>query len=809
VDGWATARALLHWRDHLVAAGWTPEHAWSGRRLADIAAAERAAEGVPDGIADRLVRVTSELDDRVSRFIRRVRLIDRRAVHPVGWRRLIGGLERRGIRIEEIHATPSAPEGTALGRLQRWIIGAGACEGRPDGSFTIATSRSSVLAAELVGQWFAAAPPDRSTALIAQGGDTQLLDHGLRGSGQPRAGRSLRSPHRGSLQLLLLAFKVAWRPFDAHALMELLLFPRSPIAARAASRLAAALAKAPGRGGEAWLAAWEAIEADEMAAAVNNKDRAKALERLGRWRAWAEPGLSDLIEGIASGDALAVCDRTISWAVARHAVDDDPLYLATATLAEDVRRALVALQRAHYPRNLIERMIDQALEEGHDNPAAAPEASFWRCVAHPGAVWAPMDSIVWWNFTATEGNAARAPWTAAERAELAARDCEPDDSALEANAMSAAWERAVLSARQRLLLFAAGANSDDALHPFAHRIAPALDMLADRVRMEDALAVSAVNIAGTTLGRVAVEPGELPLPRAAWTTPPGFAERVVSSSESATSLERLLSCHLMWALRHVAHLHPGRAASIPDGNRLLGNLAHALAREIFPSGHPTAPEDAAYRTHALLDLFIDQIAAPLRFPAQATELAFARGRLPDAMAALSRTLTANGLEVEATEQQVGASFQNGPTVSGAIDLVTRDVSGDPVIIDLKWTRKARERVEELKSGRAVQLATYGAMLAENRPYRAGYFLLHQRQFATLRSDGLRGQQIEGVRSLPETWAAILGAWGQWKDKADGGMILALGVESVTEHVPPGLQIVREVRCDRCDYSTICRVRGKP
>ena len=102
-----------------------------------------------------------------------------------------------------------------------------------------------------------------------------MLDHGLVGAGQPRAGRSRRSPHRGSLQLLLLAFKIAWLPFDAHALMELLVFPRSPIAPRAASRLAAALEKAPGRGGESWREAWIAIEAQEMAATASAEDRGK------------------------------------------------------------------------------------------------------------------------------------------------------------------------------------------------------------------------------------------------------------------------------------------------------------------------------------------------------------------------------------------------------------------------------------------------------------------------------------------------------------------------------------------------------
>ena len=677
VDAWSTARTLLTWRDQLISAGWRSEHAWSGKRLADLAAAEKAASELPDGLADRLVRISAALDHSITQAVRRVRLMTARALHASEWNRLFDRLEKFGVVIEEIGVVPSAPAETALGRLQRWIVDGGALRGPRDGSVTFATSASSTLGAELVGQWFAVAPAGSTAVLIAQNGDTQLLDHGLLGAGQPRAGRSRRSPHRGSLQLLLLAFKIAWLPFDAHALMELLLFARSPIAPRAASRLAAALEEAPGKGGEPWRAAWIAIEAQEMAGTISKQDRAKVAARLDRWRGWVEPAGADPVVGMPATEAVAICDRTISWAAARHALHNERLYMATATLASDVRRALVALGRSHYPRNLIERVIDQALDEGHDNPAVYAEAATWRCVPHPGGVWAPTDSLVWWNFAQTQDGAVRAPWTAAERSELEQRGCVLDDPHLAARAVSAAWERAVMNARQRVFFVAGGlvSHQDSALHAFAHRIAPALDALADTVRLEDALGQAATNVAGRTLERIAVEPIDLPAPKPVWTTPEGFAVRIAHSTESATSFENLLSCQLMWGLKHVARLRQGRARSIPDVNRLTGNLAHALAREIFQPGQPPGPEIAAAHTTTLLDALIDQLAAPLRHPALAADLAFARRRLPEAMAELSRTLTANGLIVEAAEKQVSAAFEDALDVRGVIDLVARDAAG--------------------------------------------------------------------------------------------------------------------------------------
>lgn len=809
VDGWATARTLLRWRDELIDAGWDPRQSWRNQRLADLAAAEAAAPDLPPGIADRAVALAADLARRPDLPIRRVRLIDPRDVHSAGWRRLLDRLEECGVAIEEVPVGPGAPPETALGRLQRWIADGGAVAGAPDGTVTIATSASAALAADVAGQWFAERG-DREAVLIAQDADTHLLDHGLCGAGQPRAGRSRASAHRGSLQILLLAFKVAWAPFDPRALMELLVFPTSPIAPRAARRLATALEEAPGRAGAAWQTAWEEIGSAELAEANGDPAKLKkAHARLERWRAWADPELADPVAGMPLKAALEACDRTIAWAGVRHAIDGETLYGATVALATDVRKALVALGRDHLPRTLVERIIDQALDIGHDNPMAEAEAARWRCVPHPGAVWGVSDTVVWWNFRATQEGIQRQPWTDDERRELAERECPADAPGVAGRAASAAWERALMNARAHLLLIAGGldAGDDEALHPLAHRLAPATERLATCIRIEDALAAERLVLAGVELRREPVVPNPLPESRAIWPAPAGYAQRLEGLTHSATSFESGLGCHLMWALKHVAKLRPGRVRSIPDANQLLGNLAHALAHEIFVPGAPPAPEDAARRASELLDSLIDDIAAPLRLPELAAQLSDARERLPAAMAELARTLADNDLQVEASELQVSGTFEDALAVRGAVDLVARDRNGNFVIIDLKWTRSSKKRFDELRSGNAVQLATYGALVAGDAPYRAGYFLLNQRQFATLVEGGLVGRAVEGLRGFSDTWAAIRESWRRLAEVAEAGGLVACGVEGWDEHLPGDLPIVLEANCQWCDYQTLCRVRG--
>lgn len=808
VDGWATARTLLSWRDELIDAGWNPSHDWSSPRLLDIATAEKTAN-VPPGIADRVAAVASDLLSTPTLPIKRIRLIDAREVHSAGWRRLLDRLEACGVEIDQITPKPAAPEKSALGQLQRWMLHGGPVSGEPDGSITIATSASATLAAEITGQWFAERG-DSEAVLIAQDSDTHLLDHGLRNAGQPRAGRSRASAHRGSLQILLLAFKVGWAPFDPRTLMELLIFPSSPIAPRAARLLAAALEEAPGRGGPRWTDAWEKIGQVELAEAKDDSAKVrKSHERLARWRAWADPELANPADGIPIKTALATCDRTISWAVARHSLNGDPLFQATANLANDVRKALESLGRSHLPRTLVERIIDQALDVGHNNPLAEAEAATWRSVPHPGGVWAPTSSVVWWNFRITQEGLQRSPWSNAERTELAAFACSPDDVALSGRVTSAAWERAIMNTRDHLLLITHGLDSrnEEALHPLAHRMSPATERLATRVRIEDALATEKLTLAGVELPRALVTHVPVPKPQSKWGTPTGYAARLNGTYQSATSFENLLACQLMWALKHVAKLRAGHVRSIPDANQLLGNLAHMLAREIFTAGSLPTPDEADRRARQLLDSQIDQLAAPLRLPELAAQLENARERLPSAMAELARTLAINELNVEATELQISRTFENALAVRGVVDLVARDKNGNNVIIDLKWTRNANNRINELKDGNAVQLATYGAMVAGDAPYRAGYFLLNQRQFATLTEGGLIGRSVEGGRGFPETWAAIRESWRQLTEVADSGALVARGVDGWEDDLPNDLPIIREVKCQWCDYQTLCRVRG--
>jgi ATP-dependent helicase/nuclease subunit B len=813
-DAWATARLTLHWRDALVAAGWSAVDPAAESRLADLASAERAGPELPRGAADRLRAVSALMAAGGVPRLRSVRCIDRRADLPVAWRGLLDLLESRGVTVTRL-APPEPPlHESSLADLQRWLRGPIDLEGSvADGTVALLHAGSVPHAAEVLGQWLEALPEDASVAVIANGGDTHALDLALRRRALPRLGASAPSPYRGSLQVLSLAFQLAWRPVDVRSLLDVLTMPQSPIAPRAAWRLANALERAPGLGGVAWRGAWEAIEAAELDAAGDGPDaRRKADARLARWHAWMPERTADPHEGIDRDHAVDICRRVAEWATRRAAGEGDPLYRTTARLSDDVRRAFLASGRDRLSKVWVDRVIDQVLSDGDRDPRAAAEAVRGRrVVPHPGALWGKADVVVWWDFRDAGERPERLPWSADERAELARHGVHLDEPQVAARAASTAWERAVEQAGERLLFVTTGLDgtSDETRHPLAHRLAPALRALARREPLEEALDGPLLDLAGLGIPRVPIPKRALPEQRGLWSTPIGFAARHDGRRESATSLEALFECPMKWALQHVAGVRPGRVRSVPDADRLLGNVAHALAADLFGSGPPPLAHEVEARVAAELDGYLDAMALPLRLEEHSVELIQARRRLPRALATLATTLRENDLVVDAAEHRFSLEVEGLGTLTGFIDLVTVDAHGRPAVVDLKWTRSARRRTEELARGQAVQLAVYGAAAGaaagadRDASPRAGYFLLRQRRFLTPPSAALRGTPVDDAPDLGETWRQVLDAWRDARADVLVGTLRARGVLLDEDDVTAQ---AREVHCEWCDYATLCRTR---
>ncbi len=349
-DPWATANLLLGWRDTLVSGGWGGA-AIGPPRADDLAAAEAAGPSLPPGLADRLSRLTGAIGRRPGLRLARLTLLEPRPSADAGRRAIGQGVGAGGCVVEEA-AFPAATGASDLARAQRVLEGGPAESLVGDGTLVLLEADTTLMAAEAVADWLAAAADQDGdgTVVLAPDGDTVLLDHALSGRGLPALGLSRPARSRAILHVLPLAFAVAWAPFDPAALRDLLLLSQPPVPRFVARRLARALHEAPGLGGPAWRRAWADIEAT---ARERNPDGVAA--RLAAWRAWTLGGQHSRREGMLLGDVIAIAKRIEDWALARDVGRGDALLLSLAGAAHTVADAA---GRAWYGATL--RLIGRA-----------------------------------------------------------------------------------------------------------------------------------------------------------------------------------------------------------------------------------------------------------------------------------------------------------------------------------------------------------------------------------------------------------------------------------------------------------------
>ena len=316
------------------------------------------------------------------------------------------------------------------------------------------------------------------------------------------------------------------------------------------------------------------------------------------------------------------------------------------------------------------------------------------------------------------------------------------------------------------------------------------------------------HVAGRDLVRIRVPVVTPPRQRARWTLPASVQAKLVGRTENATSFERLADCQMRWMLLDVLRLSRGRIAEIPRPDQLLGNLAHEIANHVLQPG-PVADADAVlFEAEAVFDEVLDAIATPLQQPEYAGELAAARARVPVALAQLARLLRQKGLSVVGTELGREGSFGDGLVVNGRLDMLVEHPVHGLGVIDLKWTRSAKRRRTELAEGRALQLATYGAIAdpAGGLPVPGAYYLLNQRRLIGTDGTFLADEGIEADRTLADTWTALITTWRTWRDLALTGTVIATGASEADTHMPADLPIAPGAEpCRYCELTGLCRV----
>ncbi len=840
-DPFGVARFLLALRDGLRLSGWDGCTLAGSARLADLAALEqldlRFPAGVPDLVRELLdgLAIVGQLP-----FPVRVELVSPRRTFQPLFRQLIDALATAGAQVNDPPSpTALAPATTDLGLLQRALL-APSTE-RPalkgDGTLLLLEADTPNEAAELTASLARTLSLADATFVVAT--EPATLDAALARQGLPTLGITSSSHLRPHLQVLPLRLGLAFKPQDPFRAAELLLLPGAPLPNHAKRTLLAALTQMPGIGSPVWLEAIEEAVTDEIAYAAERGEQPPAAEEAGASlraaiESWFGGELFDPVDGIPAAKAAALCSVLATWAGGRvkgalekmeadpesDAGDDSALWAHAAAVARTLEKTLIGLPTG---RKLSQQALLQlhglAVGNGSDLAAFSGEAGRPALVKAPGGVTTPCAEVVWWGFVHDAGpQPGPEPWTGAERTALLAAGVILPEPGERRDIEARGWHQPLLAARERVALVRWRLAGSEPKPPHA-----LFDQLSTLVA-EGALASCTVTSEGllrdrlrTTAWKAAtttIEPQRLMSQRPAWTVP---AETVAPmASLSSTALASYLGCPFQWALHYAAKLEAGGGVSLPEGNTLLGTLAHGILQEMLCgpeklSFAKATPAEARTWAEAAFDARVGVQAAPLVRRGGEVELDRARTLVGKAAGSLLAFLQKSGWKPVEAERHVTGTFAGLPA-SGYIDLVV-EKDGVEAVIDLKLSG-LKYRQKELEEGHALQTALYASMLRKGGAALppSGFFILEDGRLLTSEPQAFPGATIvEGPGSQATLDGSVEG-FTYWKKVLAKGVLPVLHeqldwVPAVTTAAgpPPDEDSLarRPPPCRFCDYKAIC------
>lgn len=685
-DEWTTAKRLLALRDELIGAGWDGKQGGSDR-LDLLAKIEAAGSPTLPGLSDR-VKQAVQACSREQMVGVTITVVDDLAKYPHHWRELFSKLEvksswekpgRPDIHVEEVNAANEFQlAGLFLDHLKAKVA---------------AGKRVSIIA----------------------DGDTGILDGFLRREGLPTIGRSQGSVERAAMQILPLWIEYMWEPFSPMTLLEILKSEVTPFIPgvkidgkfqKIGLRIVEALREAPGIGGEAWVAAWDAIGPD-----------------FAEYRTVLEaPRFDPEGDGIPIGEF----EKRIDWLIAKLGpkVADDFKYLddhikgtlkGTIRNANDLKTLARSLEKIN--RVTIRRLLGTIVASGTKMPDARREVAPWQVCKHAGQIASDVDCVFWWNFSdCVKGDGVY--WTNEERQALGAEvDFDTENSIARE---SDRWYNALVKTKEELRLYhpMMVAGDECAEHPFRADLIR-LKYLEDKDPLvQEDTAVEAVEVKPS--GDESVESNVVAISPNPDLKP---------SSVSASQLTTLLSCPFKWYFEKHIGLRQSAVLDMPRDATMIGLLAHKVVETII-NVDKARDVDAAVRLAAEhFDELVSQMAAVLDAPEHRIERDHHRRTLVESVKTLWTEVADRGLRFVEGEKVLDkeAAF-NGINFIGRADIVLEDSQGNPFVIDLKWS-SGTHYIDAADNGRSVQLATYAwAIDPLDMNVRSAYYMFPKKYF---------------------------------------------------------------------------------
>ena len=819
VDSWNTSKELLRRRDELVLAGWDPAvHQGGGRLLTSLAKLELQSPSRLFGFADRVRAVLHRLQEPALLNLEEIVVVDEDETLWEPWcANVMEAVRRQGVTIRNCPPTAQLGGGeeTDLMRLQGVLAGtSGPVEAQGDGTVLLVKSETEWDAADYLVSWLEANGSDESLVIRESG--SMLLDAMFHQRGLPAVGAYRPSKWRSALQVLPLTLETYWEPLRLEPLLQLLTLPVSPIPARIRYRLAAALANAPGIGGPPWNEAitkgYERCNEEWLADGLDEKETHKRQKRIKEsLDTFVNHDTYSPTEGMPLSVLLEICTKVGQWAASTQETDD-AVYGVVVEQSEMVTQAAKALGVDRIERLQMIRILSSVVGDGIRLPDFGEEATAWPIVNHPGQIFEPVDTIVWWGFTGRLSGGNTTVWSLQERGWLDEQGVHLADESLSRRREAAFWKRAIAMAKDKLILVAPQKMDGEVVpvHPLWDEICHAVARTTEAKRriVFDASLLRKEDkhdLAGRRVKRERLPERALPQPIRAWqATKHALSPR---AKESATSLDTLLGCPLYWTLRYPAKISSGRALSLPAEPIMLGTLAHEVLRSLLEESKRWDPNQARVRAGELFDSLVRLFAAPLLEPQNGVQRQETKSLLQSSVRHFFQTINDAGIEILETEHELTKNWKPGIDIEGRLDIIAQTRSKTPMVIDAKWSRNPKGYRQRLE-GLSTQLTLYHWLLARNdqEELPVAYFMLRTGNlFAHPHQDLPQDSYVEGP-SLPECQVVLRNALEEEWRMLDEGRIVAAGIPSDAELDERSTLV--EPPCRYCEYKNLCGQSGE-
>jgi len=821
LDAWSTASCLLVMRDQLIAAGWDGMAIVNETaKLRCMALVEEKAYPLRSG-AENLREVLNVLrsKQKLSIPIKNIRLITPKKILPMIWQEIFGLLANAGIRVDERDSPVAFDLTTDLGKVQHYLANGESIELKNDGSFYLLEGDDEYQLAEVAAAWLSTNSSQLENIVAIRDAPTVVLDAFCLRHDLPRFGGHSNSRWRSALQVLPLMLETCWLPANPRRTLELISLPESPIPRTLSYHFIRALRAEPGFGGSQWSSAWKAAE-EELTANAQQPEQLQKFEKkdggtdddkisatLNRLRFWLEPRRHDADKGMPIEQALAICRRVGQWASSSlRKTGASEMFLQALNSSKELEETLIESGLKTIKKIQLDRILDAVAGEGSRPEKWHAQAASWSNVDRPGQIWDTAKSVLWWGFTDNSQVLPQSnPWTPADLKCLEESSLYLDRPSQIAIREAQSWRQALLNVRDQLFLCRTRVRHGESvsLHPVWQELEELIDLSKawNAGQAHKILASSQPLVAYRTLQMKPVHATALPSAQRYWAAPKG---RIIQRpKESVTSMRELFGCPMAWVLRYQAQLHKSAVLNLPDGDRLIGDIAHKLFRRLFEDGWTS--EQLTERAESYFDELVETVGLPLLLRGSTLERQNARRLLVESASEFARLLAAAGWHVDGCEVHKEATFGEG-TFIGDLDIVLKDMSGNSFIIDYKWSDGLKYRISEMENSHHLQLAAYAWLESfdTNKFGRVGYYMLRQRRLLHCGDAVLSvGQQVESL-PLAEIWknAGIdyLTAVGQLVD----GSICATGVAQAEETMSlPTRNFSIEAPCKLCDYGNIC------